>query len=181
MTPLARNYALALLEGAPAGFDAEGFLEGARAVERAITRDSRLKAFFSTPGIAVDAKKKTLDELARRAGLNDFGRRFLSIVLANRRILHLPEILAGVSQTHDAREGVVAARVTVPAPLDDGERGRLEAALARRVGRRVRMQVDVDPKTLAGFVARVGSNVFDASAGQAIERFRNQARGKPGD
>ena len=181
MTPLSRSYAQALLDSAPAGFDAGRFLEGARAVERAIAGDPRLKAFFGTPGIAADVKAKTLEDLARRAGLDDFGRKFLGVVLAHRRILHLAEILAGVSQMHDAREGVVTARVTVPAPLTEAERQRLEAALARRVGRRVRIQLDVDPKTLAGFVARVESNVFDASVGQAIERFRNEARQKAGD
>ena len=33
---------------------------------------------------------------------------------------------------------------------------------------------------LAGFVARVGSEVFDASAAQAIERFRTEAKEKAG-
>ena len=180
MTPLARSYAQALFDSAPAGFDAGRFLEGARTVERAIAGDPRLKAFFGTPGIAADTKAKTLEDLARRAGLDAFGQKFLQLVLSRRRLLHLAEILAGVSQAHDAREGVVAARVTVPAPLTEAERQRLEAALARRVGRKVRMQVNVDGKTLAGFVARVESNVFDASVGQAIERFRSEARQKAG-
>jgi F-type H+-transporting ATPase subunit delta len=180
MTPLSRNYALALLDGAPAGFDVSRFLAGARDVERAIAGDPRLKAFFATPGIAADAKARTLEALSRRAGLDDFGQRFLAVVLANRRILDLGEILTGVSEAHDAREGVVAARVTVSSALNEAERGRLETALALRVGRKVRIQLDVDPKTLAGFVARVGSNVFDASIEQAIERFRNEAREKPG-
>jgi F-type H+-transporting ATPase subunit delta len=180
VTPLSRNYALALLDGAPKDFDTARFLGGARDVERAIAGDPRLKAFFATPGVAADAKTRTLEALSRRAGLDDFGQRFLAVVLANRRILHLAEILSGVTEAHDAREGVVAARVTVSSALDDAERERLEKALARRVGRRVRIQLDVDPKTLAGFVARVGSNVFDASVDQAIERFRNEARDKPG-
>jgi F-type H+-transporting ATPase subunit delta len=180
VTPLSRSYAQALLESVPAGWDVSSFLEGARAVERAIVGDPRLKAFLGTPGIAAETKARALDELARRAGLDDFGRRFLGVVLAKRRILNLAEILAGVSEASDAREGVVAARVTVPAPLTEGERQRLEAALERRVGKTVRMQVEVDPGTLAGFVARVGSNVFDASVGQQIERFRNEGREKAG-
>lgn len=181
MTPLSRRYAQALLESAPAQWDVAGFLDAARAILRAIEGDKRLKAFLSTPGVAADVKAKTLEELARRAGLDSFGRRFLGVVLGNRRILRLAEILAGVSQAHDVREGVLEARVTVPAPIGEAERRRLEEGLARRVGKKVRMQVNVDPKTLAGFVARVGSNMFDASAAQAIERFRSEARERTGD
>ena len=33
-----------------------------------------------------------------------------------------------------------------------------------------------DPRILAGFVAKVGSEVFDASALRAVERFQGEAR-----
>ena len=181
MTPLARSYAQALLQSAPQAWSVEPFLEGVRVVLRAIESDRRLKAFFSTPGVAAVAKERALDELARRAGLDEFGRRFLTVVLGKRRISHLREILEGVSETFDAREGVVAARVSVAAPIDEKERQRLESALSRRVGKTVRMQVEVDPNVVAGFVARVGSNMFDASAVQEIERFRSRAGEKAGD
>lgn len=181
MTPLARSYAQALLQSAPDGWKVGPFLEGAQIVLRAIEGDPRLKAFFSTPGVPAGAKQRAVDELALRAGLDEVGRRFLAVVLGKRRISHLREIVAGVSETFDQQEGVVAARVAVAAPIDEAERGRLEAALSRRVGKTVRMQVDVDPTMIAGFVARVGSNMFDASAVQEIERFRSQASEKAGD
>jgi len=181
VTPLSRSYAQALLQSAPDGWNVGSFLEGAQVVLRAIEGDPRLKAFFSTPGVAAVAKEKALDELARRAGLDDFGRRFLAVVLGKRRLSHLREIVAGVTETFDAQAGVVAASVSVASPMDEEERARLETALSVRVGRKVRMRVDVDPSMLAGFVARVGSNMFDASAVQEIERFRSRAREKAGD
>ncbi|MGH9368807.1 MAG: ATP synthase F1 subunit delta [Thermoanaerobaculia bacterium] len=180
MTPIARRYAHAFLEAA-AGDDAvERFLEEVRAVERAVAENRALRAFLDAPTIPAAAKSSALAELGRRAGLDEFGRRFLDLVLRNRRIRQLPEILAGLSEAFDAKRGVVAARVTVAAPIGDAERARIEAALGRRTGRKVRMQVAVDPGVLAGFVARVGSEVFDASAVQAIERFRMAAKEKAG-
>jgi F-type H+-transporting ATPase subunit delta len=178
VTKVARSYAQAFLEAAPAGYAVERFLEGARAVVRAVAEAPSLRAFLSAPNIPADTKAKTLEEIARRAGLDDFGRRFLGVVLGNRRILHLQEILTGLSEAYDLRAGVVGARVTVAAPIVEAERARIEAALGRRTGRKVRMQVEVDPKLLAGFVARVGSEVFDASIAQAIESFRRAAKEK---
>jgi F0F1-type ATP synthase delta subunit len=64
--------------------------------------------------------------------------------------------------------------------MGDAEKQRVEASLSKRAGRRVRMRVDVDPKVLAGFVARVGSEVFDASVENAIERFRAGSKEKSG-
>ena len=48
--------------------------------------------------------------------------------------------------------------------------------IGRSVGRRVRLEMDVDEKILGGFVARVGSEVFDASVRRAVEQFRERIK-----
>ena len=176
MSRFARPYAQAFLGTVPAGYDVEGFLAAAGTIQRAIAQDSRLKHFLTAPSIPVDAKRRVSDELATRAGVDEVGRRFLALILERRRIAALAEILSTVRAAHDRTSGVVEAQVTVAAPLDDAETARIEQALARQTSRRVRMKVDVDPKILAGFVAKVGSEVFDASAARAIERFHETAQ-----
>ncbi len=175
MSRFARPYAQAFLETVRAGYDVEGFLASAGAIQRAIAQDPRLKHFLTAPSIPLDAKSRVLDELAARAGADQFGRRFLGLVLEKRRIVALPQILSTIRAVHDRISGIVEAQVTVAAPLDPAERARIEEALARKLNRRVRMKVEVDPKILAGFVARVGSEVFDASAARAIEKFQETA------
>jgi F-type H+-transporting ATPase subunit delta len=172
----ARPYAQAFLETVPAGYDVEGFLAAAGTIQRAIAQDSRLKHFLTAPSIPVDAKRRVSDDLAARAGVDEVGRRFLKLVLEKRRIVALAEILSTIRAVHDRASGIVEAQVTVAAPLNEAERARIEEALARQANRRVRMKVDVDPKILAGFVAKVGSEVFDASAARAIERFHETAQ-----
>ena len=118
--------------------------------------------------------------LCKKAGLEGYGERFLGVTLENGRLLHLPEILRALREEIDRRGGVVAARVTVAAPIGEEERKRIEQSLSRQAGRSVRMSVDVDPSILGGFVAKIGSQIFDASVTQAIEHFRRDAREKVG-
>jgi F-type H+-transporting ATPase subunit delta len=167
----ARPYAQAFLETVPPGYDVEAFLEAAGTIQRAITQDPRLKHFLTAPSIPVDAKRRVLNDLAARAGVDEVGRRLLGLVLEKRRIVALAEILSTIRAVHDRISGILEAQVTVAAPLEEAERARIEEALARQTNRRVRMKVEVNPKILAGFVAKVGSEVFDASAVRAIERF----------
>jgi F-type H+-transporting ATPase subunit delta len=167
----ARPYAQAFLETVPAGYDVEAFLAAAGTIQRAIAQDPRLKHFLTAPSIPVDAKRRVSDDLAARAGVDEVGRRLLGLVLEKRRIVALAEILSRIRAVHDRISGILEAEVTVAAPLNDAERARIEEALARQTNRRVRMKVEVDPKILAGFVAKVGSEVFDASVVRAIERF----------
>ncbi len=176
MTALARSYARAFLETAASGYDVNRFLGGARAVEQALSADARLKAFFGAPTVPAEPKKGVLEELTRRVGLDDFGRRFFQVVLANRRILRIGEILLEIREESDRRRGTVAARVRVATPVGPAEEKKIAEALSRALGRTVRLQVEVDEGILAGFVARVGSEVFDASVLHAIERFREESR-----
>ncbi|HZI67875.1 MAG TPA: ATP synthase F1 subunit delta [Thermoanaerobaculia bacterium] len=171
MSRYARPYAKAFLETMPPGYDVDAFLGSASAISRAVAGDPRVKAFLAAPAIPVDAKRRVLDDLAKSAGVDDFGRRFLALVLEKRRILALGEILSAVRAARDQGLGIVEAVVTVAAPVGEPERRRIEEALARQVGRGVRMRIEVDPRILAGFVAKVGSEVFDASALRAVERF----------
>jgi F-type H+-transporting ATPase subunit delta len=180
MSAFARSYAQAFLQTAPAGYDVERFLEGAAVIRQALAEDARLKAFFSSPAVPLAAKKGTLARLAARAGVDDFGTRLLDVALEHGRVLGLSEILSAIREQSDRASGVVAAQVTVASPVDEQERARLAEALGRSVKRRVRLKVDVDEKILGGFVARIGSEVFDASVCRAVEQFAKQTKENTG-
>ncbi len=175
MSAFARSYAQAFLQAAPAQYDVEGFLDRADTIARALAADSRLRAFFAAPAVAREAKSGALEQLALRAGLDPYGRRLLQLILKNRRLLKLPAILSALRAEADRASGVVQARVTVATAIGEVERQRIAQALTRVVGQPVRLETSVDEAILGGFVARVGSEVFDASILRAIEQFQRQA------
>ena len=180
MSSFVHPYARAFLEAAPSGYDVPGFLAAADSLAEAIQTNRDLRAFLASPAVPREAKKKAVAELAAKAGLDALGQRFFEVVLANHRILESGAILKGIAEAHDARQGIVRGRVTVATPIGDAERGLIEEAVAARVGGKVKLAVDVNSAILAGFVARVASNVFDASAAAAIRRFREQAHSRTG-
>jgi F-type H+-transporting ATPase subunit delta len=171
-----RSYAQAYLGAAPTGHDVDRFLESAREVERAIASNPRLKAFFMSPVVPLPAKKRALGELVRAAGVDAYGARFLDVALEKRRLPALAQILSAIREEADRARGVVAASVRVASAVDEAERAKIAQALARVVGRQVRLDVAVDEKLLGGFVAKVGSEVFDASVRHAVERFRERTQ-----
>ena len=173
----AMPYARAFLETAPKGYDVEGFLASAGDLARAIEKDPALRAFLAAPAVPEEAKRKAIAELAARAGVDAFGARFLELLLRHRRILGTGVILQGVHKAFDASRGMLEGSVIVAAPIGDAERATIEQALGAKLNGRVRLKVAVDPKILGGFVARVGSSVFDASAAAGIRRFQEQAKG----
>lgn len=180
MTAFTRAYARAFLESAPAGYDTARFLEAAGALARAMAENKTLRAFLSAPAVPREAKKQTVAQLAEIAGVDAFGQRFLQVMLENRRLLEAQAILQSIREADDARQGIVQGRVLVASPIGEKEQAAIEDALASRLGGRVRLRVEVDPTILAGFVAHVGSHVFDGSAATAIVRFQESAKGRMG-
>jgi F-type H+-transporting ATPase subunit delta len=176
MSAFARSYARALVESAPRREDVDRMLDGAGAVARAIASDARLKEFFAAPAIPRDVKEKALASLGEKAGLDAFGRRFLSVVLANGRLLHLQEILDASREELDRSMGIAQAHVRVAAPIGPDEQQRIAAALGRSLGAAVRVQVAVDESILGGFVAKIGSRIIDASVASAIARFQERSK-----
>lgn len=176
MRPFALSYAQAFLEAAAPGYDIERFLESGGAIHRAIAGDARLKAFFGSPAVPLPAKKSALASLSAAAGLDAYGARLLDLAVEKGRLPALGEILAAIREGADRAGGVVAARVSVAAAVGESERAEIAEALSRAVGKRVRLDVDVDERILGGFVAKVGSEVFDASVRHAIERFRELSK-----
>lgn len=173
----ARPYADALLQSVPPAFDAARWSAPLRDVAAAIAGSAVLRAVLSNPAVRPDAKREIVVALAGKAGVDALGVRFLRLLLDNGRILRLSEILGAIREAVDEREGIVPARVTVASEIDAAARDRVAAALSKATGKKVRATFDTDPKLLAGFVARVGSTVYDASALGAIQKFKEEAHG----
>lgn len=174
MSAFARSYARAALESAPAGYDFEKLIDTLGSVARAVDGNAKLKEFFAAPKVPRAPKEKALDALASRAGVDDFGRRLLALVLSRGRLTHLSEIVAAISDAFDKTLGRNEAHVTVASPITPDQERRIADALGQSFGGTFRLNVNVDETILGGFIARVRSRLIDASVASAIARFRKQ-------
>lgn len=174
MSSFTRPYARAFVEAAPPGYDFGVFLEAGEAMVRAFASNPKLRAFVLAPNVPRESKSKAIAELARKTGMNEYGARFLQVMLRNHRILEAGAVFRALRDLNDEIHGVLRVQVTVPGPLTEGEKAAIQDAIAARTGKAVRMQIDFDPKLIGGFVARAGSRVFDGSVAAEIRRFQAQ-------
>ena len=71
-------------------------------------------------------------------------------------------------------DGIAHATATTAAKLTPEEVKALTERLERSTGRRVALDVEVDPSLLGGLVVRVGDRMIDGSVRGRLERLRNQ-------
>lgn len=91
------------------------------------------------------------------------GANFVRLLVENRRLALLPEIVAQFEALKAEAEARVEATVTTAFALDPEQMESLSAALTRRLGREVNLTAHVDKSLLGGIVIRAGDLVIDGS------------------
>jgi len=172
MKRFAKPYADVLLEAASASGSQSVLADELAEFAAALEGSPELQKLALNPAVTPADKEKFLDDFATRAKFGDLTKRVLVLLVRNNRLGDVAEILAGYREILDRSSEVAHARVRVASALDPAQRQKLEAALERAAGMKVRMTIDVDRSLIAGVVAQIGSTVFDASVRGEIRKIK---------
>ena len=168
----ARPYARAIMDVAQSPEKAAILRDEMTNFEKVRKSATDLQLMYANPGIDFDSKSKVTGAIAKRLGLSDLAVRLLDVLIQNRRINDLGDIIAGLATMIREATGTIAAEVRSASALSSKEEADLRAMLERKVGAKVDVDITVDPELIGGFVAKIGSEVYDASVSGKIEKFR---------
>ena len=131
-----------------------------------------LQELYANPGIEHDQKFKITQTLAKRLGLSDMSVKILNVLTRNQRMNNLGAIAEALATMVREALNTVAVEVRSAHGLNVQEQAELRRTLEKKVGRKVELNITIDPALIGGFVARIGSEVYDASIVGKIDRFR---------
>lgn len=174
---LAERYAAALFDLADErkALDAvAGDLQGLRAMLRG---SADLRRLIRSPVLSRQAQGKAIAALAETAQLSPLTRNFLGLLARNRRLFALPETIEAYLRRLAEARGEVTAQVVSAQELSASQREAVNEHLRRAVGRKVAVDVEIDPGLLGGLVVRVGSRMVDASLKSKLNRLQLAMKG----
>jgi F-type H+-transporting ATPase subunit delta len=97
----------------------------------------------------------------------------LARLLVARGRLHLVQSLAvEYKRLVNTYGGLELAEVTTAVPISAQEGENLGKGLTALSGKRVTLELSVDPEILGGFIARLGDKLIDASARTRLQELR---------
>lgn len=173
---VAKRYARALADCAgredPARLEKVA-AELARAAET-LGRDPRLGRFFDEPARPDRDKEAAIDTLARQAKIGEPAGKFLRLLVRNRRLSSLPQIVRAFEAIRDERLGIIPVEATTAIPLSAAELKRFRESFEAMTGRKVRLALSVDPTVLGGARARIGSKVYDGTLKRQLAMLRDR-------
>jgi F-type H+-transporting ATPase subunit delta len=174
---LADRYAAALFELADERKTLDAVADDLRAL-RAMLRDSAdLRRLIRSPVLSREEQAKAIAAVAETAQVSPITRNFLGLLAQNRRLFALPEMVEGYLHRLAEARGEVTAHVITAQDLSAAQREAVNEQLRRAVGRKVAVDVEIDPGLLGGLVVRVGSRMVDASLRSKLNRLQLAMKG----
>lgn len=168
----ARPYAKAIMDVAASTENATALHSELTRFAEVLASSLELRTVFENPGVDSVGKLGVVKALATKLGISDLGQRILEVLLHNDRINDTGDILEALGDMINAATNTVVADVRSAHALDESERDRLRKALETKLGQKVKLEVTTDASLLGGFVATVGSEVWDASVVSQINKLR---------
>jgi F-type H+-transporting ATPase subunit delta len=121
----------------------------------------------------VKERRAVLRSLCERVGTSGNVRNFLVYLIDQRRLVDFDAIRSEFARLADEQAGRLKASVVAASELPPEQRERLRDALARRTGREIDLEVEVDPGLIGGAIAKVGGVVIDGSLRRQLSQLRD--------
>ena len=167
-----KPYVDALFSVAGSAQAVEALLPDLDAFARVLGASADLREVLRNPALDRATKSQLLGAVTAKLGTGPLAARLLSVLLQNRRLTHLGEVIAAFRERLDRDHHVVEAKVRSARPLEATEAAALREALEGRTRRTVRLLTETEPALLGGFVVRIASEVYDASLSTRLARVR---------
>lgn len=134
---------------------------------------SDLKKVLLDPSCDLETKLAIVDDVAAKLKIKGTLKNFARLLVEKKRIGLVRSINESYQLLCDEAAGRVKTEVTVPFEPAKGEEDEIRKGLEKATGKKVVMDITVDPELIGGVVARVGSVIYDGSIRTQLNNIKN--------
>lgn len=174
---IATRYAAALIDMAEQAQSIEKVEEDFNELQAMMAGSKDLQSLIRNPLINRGAQQSALSAIAKQAAFTDLTTKFLGVLVQNRRLRILPDVIRALVTELNRRRGGVEAKVQTAVALSDAQTKDLQKSLSDAMGSNVTLNVEVNKGILGGMIVTVGSRMIDDSVRRKLERLKRTLSG----
>jgi len=171
---LARRYAEAVFAVASQETDYDGWRRE-MALLTELFGDAILAAAFSNPGVSPSRRMDLAQRLAPELRPETFN--LMRILIEHQRTRDMPAIREEFDRLVDEAEGIVHVRLITAIALSTKDETAYRRALGDKLGRDIRLHLQVDPTLIGGATIQVGDHLVDGSIRTRLAQLRRVLAG----
>jgi F-type H+-transporting ATPase subunit delta len=168
-TAVARRYARALFELAQEEGNAEAWGRRLAQVSEVLS-DLDVAHVLTNPTIATERRMALVSDLFDGGEATNLAK----LLIESDRVRDIEAIAGEFERLADEAAGRVRATVTTAVELSLKDRDRVADELSRRLGKKVTLDVLVDPGILGGLKLQYGDRLVDASVATRLQQLRRR-------
>ncbi len=135
-----------------------------------ILGDAQISNILANPKVSWDKKKDLLDRGLK--GMSPMAMNLAYLLVFKNRLQLVHSLESEYKRLLNSYRGLELAEVTTATPISDREAEKVGKGLASLSGKKIMLELSVDPEILGGFVARLGDKLVDASARTRLQELR---------
>lgn len=166
-----KRYANALIELAEEAKALASVEADIKALQAMLQNSQDLYRITRSPLIDKKALAGAMHTIAEKAQFHNLTKNFIGVLVKNRRLPALDQIIAAFSKILSDRRGELNVNVQVAQDLTAAQKNELQAALSKAMGADVSVRATVEPSILGGMIVTVGSRMIDDSVRRKLDRL----------
>ena len=169
---MAGRYATALFDLAREQGKLEETEEALARLSASLDESEDLARLVRSPIFSADEQSAALAAMSKQAGLPALAANFMQLLVKNRRLFALRDIITGFRKLSADHRGELTADVTSAVALSKTQADELKATLKAKTGKSITLVEKVDPAILGGLVVKVGSRMVDSSIRTKLQNLK---------
>lgn len=137
-----------------------------------ITRDSEVVSFLENPKVPFENKAKLMQQALE--GISPLALNLAYLLIHKGRAGSAEQIASDYEHLLDNYHGIKHAEITTAVPLDDAAKKILGQRLETMIGKKVSIDLHVNPNVLGGFIARIGDSLIDFSIRNRLNLLKKE-------
>jgi len=135
-----------------------------------VNRD--LVVMLKSPIIRGDKKRQVIE--ASFTGFNKLTTLFVNTVIRKGREAFLPLIAKEVIRMYNEQHNIASALVTTATAVDAKVLADIQKTLESKTGKKIVLEMEVDPSLIGGLVVRMGDSLYDASIAKQLKNIKKE-------
>jgi F-type H+-transporting ATPase subunit delta len=169
---LVKKYAQGLVQAVREDAEFGSVLADLRAFRDVYSGRADLRTALESPFLSAAKRARILEEVLAAGRFAEKTVRFLSLLLENRRLDLVGDIVDILPETWNEEHGIVTFEVTSVVPLTAGQKRRLQETLEAAEKGPVSLVFGTDPALVGGLSLKRSNIVYDASVRGSLNRMK---------
>jgi F-type H+-transporting ATPase subunit delta len=169
ITTSVKRYAQAVFEIALESNKLKEWQSDLRKIARLI-QDTEFASLIENPKLPFELKAKLAREILGK--INPMALNLVYLLIAKGKLKNAGQLADEYERLLNNHYGIKTAEVTTAIALDNTERERLSHHLEAIIGKKVSVNIQVNPDILGGFIARIDDSLIDGSIRNKLEMLK---------